>query len=85
MLLKVSSTPLAVSMEDFMQSEEFLILENCMFNSERIIKLESNKFDLENEDSVAHAGKFLSNLESLAREVNLYYNDRFYRKDFSQT
>jgi len=49
-----------------MQSEEFLILENCMFNSERINKLESNKFDLENEESVAHASKFLSNLEALA-------------------
>jgi len=53
-------------MEEFMQSEEFLVLENCMFNSERILNLESNKFDLENEESLSHASKFLSNLEALA-------------------
>lgn len=77
MLLKINRpAPITANMEEFMQSEEFLILENCMFNSERINKLESNKFDLENEESVAHASKFLSNLEALATVVSLDYNDR---------
>lgn len=86
MLLKINRpAPITSTMEEFMQSEEFLILENCMFNSERIHKLETNKFDLENEESVAHASKFLGNLEALATVVQLNYSDRSYRRDFSQT
>lgn len=68
-----------------MRSDEFLVLENCMFNSERITKLETNKFDLETEESLASACKFLANLESLAINVQLDYNDRSYRREFSQT
>jgi len=57
---------ISASMEEYMKSDEFLILENCMFNSERINKLENNKYDLETEESLNNATKFLSNLENLA-------------------
>jgi len=67
-LLKVARNKpvISASMEEYMKSDEFLILENCMFNSERINKLENNKYDLETEESLANATKFLSYIENLA-------------------
>lgn len=59
-----------------MQSDEFLIMENCIFNSERINKLDLDKLDLESEQSIAHATKFLSNVECLGTLLNLEYSDR---------
>lgn len=62
--------------EEFRRSCEFMMIENCVLSSEKIVRDSDSRFDLDAEDSLIAARRFLSQVEQLAKQLQLNPNDR---------
>lgn len=52
------------------------MVENCVLSSEKIVRDSDSRFDLDSDESLIAARRFLSQLEQLAKQLNIETNDR---------
>jgi hypothetical protein len=62
--------------EEFRRSCEFMMVENCVLSSEKIVRDSDSRFDLDSEESLISARRFLSQLEQLSKQLNIESNER---------
>lgn len=86
MPLRASTAPARplTELEDFRRSSDFLLLENAVMLSSKLMKRNDNKYDLDSSEGQRICKRFLGQIERLWESFNVKTSSREYRSEFSQ-
>jgi hypothetical protein len=84
--LRASTAPARplTELEDFRRSSDFLLLENAVMLSSKLMKRSDNKYDLDSSEGQRICKRFLNQIERLWENFTVKTSSREYRSEFSQ-
>lgn len=84
--LRASTAPARplTELEDFRRSSDFLLLENAVMLSSKLMKRSDNKYDLDSSEGQRIWKRFLGQIERLCESFSVKTSSREYRSEFSQ-
>eukprot|EP00345_Euplotes_harpa_P010289 CAMPEP_0168341858 /NCGR_PEP_ID=MMETSP0213-20121227/14989_1 /TAXON_ID=151035 /ORGANISM="Euplotes harpa, Strain FSP1.4" /LENGTH=334 /DNA_ID=CAMNT_0008348525 /DNA_START=42 /DNA_END=1048 /DNA_ORIENTATION=+ len=84
--LRASTAPARplTELEDFRRSSDFLLLENAVMLSSKLMKRSDNKYDLDSSEGQRICKRFLGQIERLCENFTVKTSSREYRSEFSQ-